>query len=1132
MQDLDGTLVVSPTDLTRYLACEHATRLDLAVAQGRLSPPADAVEETLQALFTRGIEHEADYLRRLREQGRTVVEIPFTDSASLVDAELATEQAMAAGAEVIYQATFFDGRWRGHADFLLRRDDRQGRWAWSYDVADTKLARRTKVPALLQMATYAERLALLQGIAPELLIVVTGDGVEQSYRFADCAAYAAAVRQRFLDFLADRDAAEFTTVTPEPVAHCSQCRWQPRCRGQWRAQDDLSLVAFMRRDHARILREADIGTVRELGSLEPASLPGAIGESSRVRLAAQARLQLVERDTGEPSFELLDADVARGLALLPEPSVGDVFFDMEGDPFLGDHGLEYLFGVVAGGEFTAYWATDSAAEKDAFERLIDHLMGAWAADPGMHVYHYASYEPSRLKSLSGRYGTRSAEVDRLLRGQRLVDLYAVVRQGVRVSKESYSIKKLESFYWGHDRAKDGVSDALGSVVAFERWRLSRDQRLLDDIASYNEDDCRSTEALRDWLEKPRGEGGGDEVYPRPSHTDGLPSIEVEQASTDVQRVMDALMADVAGESVESSQARVLLAGLLDWHRRESLPQWWDFFARQQLSDEELIDDPAALGLLSDPVAIGTDKLSTLWRLRFAPQETKVGPGEGYIDPHTGKAAPKVVAINAEDGSVVVKLATRRGRPTCTSLVPSAPLNDVQQRARLLELGEWVLAHSIDDPSPQWRAARDLLLRRRPRVSGSVDAALLGDSEAAELGLQRCALELTDGVLAVQGPPGTGKTWAGARLVLGLVAAGKRVGIAAFSHKAISNALDAICDAAAETGQPVRVLQKAATEQRCAAALVNSTDDPNDVEAALAASSVDVIAGTAWLYARPGLQAAVDVLVIDEAGQLSLANVLAVSGAARSIVLLGDPQQLAQPVQGQHPPGAGASALEHLLDGSATIAPDRGILLDTTWRMHPSIAEFVSTTSYDARLRVEPGCARQVVESAALLGGAGLRLVTVEHHDNAAASTEEAEIVRQLCLDVLADGRWVDRTGSRRRLLGSDILILTPFNAQVNRIRSRLGRLVEQGIRVGTVDRFQGQEAPIVIYSTAASSVRDAPRGIDFLYSLNRFNVAVSRARGVVAVVCSPQLLAPLVTKPGQLREVNALASFAAAAVRG
>jgi predicted RecB family nuclease len=1115
----EQSLFVSPTDLTKFLACRHLTHLDLAVARGELERPEEGKDEMLELLFAKGNEHEARYLQSLRDQGLAVIEIRNEGSSAdaLRAAERDTEAAMRAGVDVIYQATFFDGRWRGHADFLLRRE-RPGRWAWSYDVADTKLARRMKVPALLQMATYADRLTALQGIAPQRLTVVTGDGGSHDYDFADCAAYADLIRAQLLDFL---DAGD--DPHPRPVDQCKQCRWQPRCQAQWRHEDDLSLVAFMSGSHATRLRDAGVTTVRDLGQRQPQELPATIGVAARQRLTGQARLQLVERDTGQPAWELLEPEEGRGLALLPEPSPGDVFFDIEGDPFLGEHGLEYLFGVVDRAGFTPYWATEPADEKAAFERLVDHLMRAWAADPGMHVYHYAPYEPTRLKALSGRYDTRGSEVDRLLRGQRLVDLYAVVRQGVRISKESYSIKKLEAFYWGHTRAHEGVSDSLGSVVAFERWLAERDLAMLADIASYNEDDCRSTEALRDWLEQRRIDGGGDAVYPRPVHSDGSASELAGEVAEEIERIAAALVADVpAADRTDEQQARWLLAGLLDWHRRESLPEWWEYFARMAKSDEELVADASAIGEVSGAIAVRTEKQSTVWRLDFPPQDTKMGPGKDCLDPRTAERVGEIMAIDAEQGWLELKRGAKRGLPVCTSLVPTAPVPDTEHRARLRELGEWVVRHGVDSPLPTWRAARDLLLGRRPWPDRGP---LQHSGEPGEQAMCRLAAELDRNVLPVQGPPGTGKTWAGARTILRLVAEGKRVGITGFSHKVIGNLLTAVVAAAAEAGVDLDIIQKAAEHERCPAPGIRCIESAKEVEAELAGPA-QIVAGTSWLFARSAFAEAVDVLVVDEAGQLSLANVLAISHAAQSLVLLGDPQQLAQPVKGQHPEGAGVSALEHLLAGRATVQPECGLLLDTTWRMHSDVAGFVSRRFYDGRLRVEPGCERQRVDSASDLGGTGLRFVPVQHEGNTAVSTEEADLVRAMCADVLSDGQWTDREGVSRRLRGSDILVLTPFNAQVNRLRSRLAG-VDEDIRIGTVDKFQGQEAPIVIYSTASSSVDDAPRGLEFLYSLNRFNVAISRARSVFAVVCSPRLLSPLVRSPEQLRMVNALCAFAA-----
>jgi hypothetical protein len=386
--------------------------------------------------------------------------------------------------------------------------------------------------------------------------------------------------------------------------------------------------------------------------------------------------------------------------------------------------------------------------------------------------------------------------------------------------------------------------------------------------------------------------------------------------------------------------------------------------------------------------------------------------------------------------------------------------------------------------------------------------------------RRLVLALEESVLPLQGPPGAGKTYTGARMIVALLRAGRKIGITANSHKVIANLLREVCRAAAEHGVDVRAIQKADAPEVCDHPQVVRAETNDAVVSALANDEANLAAGTAWLWARSEMRQTVDHLFIDEAGQVSLANAVAVAPAANSIVLLGDPQQLNQPLQGVHPPGAGASALGHLLGGEATIPPDRGLFLETTWRLHPDVCRFTSEAFYDGKLASEPHLAAQSVKSPSL-GGAGLSFVPVPHEGNDNSSEEEARFVAQLACD-LVDGTatWVDQHGRERKISWEDVLIVAPYNAQVGAIQ----RLLPQA-RVGTVDKFQGQEAPISIYSMATSSPEEAPRGMTFLYSRHRLNVATSRARCIAVLVCSPDLLQVQARTPEQMRLANALCQF-------
>jgi superfamily I DNA and/or RNA helicase len=362
------------------------------------------------------------------------------------------------------------------------------------------------------------------------------------------------------------------------------------------------------------------------------------------------------------------------------------------------------------------------------------------------------------------------------------------------------------------------------------------------------------------------------------------------------------------------------------------------------------------------------------------------------------------------------------------------------------------------------------------------------------------------------------------MICELIRQKKKVGITAVSHKVIRNLLDEVLSAAKEAGlHNVSCVQKV-TEipEEDPPPGVTITTDNAEALAALHDAGTNVVAGTAWLWSREDVAETVDVLFVDEAGQMSLANVLAVAQAASSVVLLGDPQQLDQPLRGSHPEGAEASALEHPLAGAKTIPPDKGLFLEKTWRLHPKICEFTSEVFYECRLESRAGLENQRIEGHPWLGEACLWFIPVNHDGNQNASPEEVERVAAIVEGLLQPGvRWIDDKGNSRTLQLADILIVAPYNAQVSDLSNRL-----KNARVGTVDKFQGQEAPVVIYSMTTSSPEDAPRGMEFLYSLNRFNVATSRARAIVIVVGSPRLLEPECRSPRQMQLANALCRFA------
>ncbi|GER07155.1 hypothetical protein GCM10007972_18230 [Iodidimonas muriae] len=435
---------------------------------------------------------------------------------------------------------------------------------------------------------------------------------------------------------------------------------------------------------------------------------------------------------------------------------------------------------------------------------------------------------------------------------------------------------------------------------------------------------------------------------------------------------------------------------------------------------------------------------------------------------------------------------------------------------LVRIAQHVVDHGLGGDGP-YQAARDLLLRLPPRVDGQ---ALHHEGETTVDAAVRLCAYLEGGVLPIQGPPGAGKTFTGAHMICELVRLGKTVGITANSHKVIRNLIDEVIKLADEQGIDLHCCQKPDEIEEPQPRLC-FTKRSKDLDAALG-TTAQVGGGTAWHWAREEAAGSVDVLFVDEAAQMSLADVVAVSQAAKTLVLIGDPQQLDQPRQGSHPDGTDVSALDHILAGEQTIPPDKGLFLEESWRLHPAVCAYTSELFYEGKLRSKPGLEVQVIKGAASpVSGAGLRFLPVAHHGNQNSSPEEAEAVAALVTCILeSKATWVDRDGIEKPVTRHDIVIITPYNAQVFEIQERL-----PGARVGTVDKFQGQQAPIAIYSTATSSHADAPRVMEFLYSLNRLNVATSRAKCISILVSSPAIFEAECRTPRQIQLANAFCRY-------
>lgn len=1116
MQRRGSKDIYSASDLVNFAACTHLTHLDLVNLTTPLVASADTDE--MKLIQGKGFEHEARYLRSLQD-AQTVTDLSKAGGSDEA-AFAATTAALRRGDAVVFQATLQGEPWVGHADFLIRVDEPSLLGEFSYEVVDTKLARSSRGKFLVQLLLYSEMLGNVQGRIPKRMHIVLGDGRQQTFAVDDYLRYYRRLKQRFLEFVVREGGASY----PEKSERCGMCRWRELCADVWERDDHLNRVSGVTRLQIHRLNDVGITTMKALSTVDDVPEATRIQVDTLKRLSQQARLQIQSAATGQPIVELLPLESGAGFARLPPPAAGDLYFDMEGDP-LEEGGLEYLFGLyhftANGPVFKAFWAHSRQEERAAFEAFMDFVTAHLKTHSDAHIYHYAPYERTALQRLMSLHGTREDEVDNLLRAGKLVDLYGVVRGAIRVGEPSYSIKKLERFYGGGRDSE--VKTAGASIVYYENWKTTREQHLLDAIEAYNLEDVRSTHALREWLIRLRP---ADATWLVPgSMSGGLKPVKpksekAEEAAAELERYRQQLVEELPEERhlwTDEHRIQELLFHLLSFHRRCEKPVWWSLFDHQLASEEELIEDIDYLGGLKqsrEREAAG-DGYYRYW-YQYPDQETKLRTGSHATVTELLKEVDDLV-VDAEAREVSFVFAGDDPLPTSQlSLGPGLPIPTAVIRKAVMRFVDEYLAGGT-----KYAAGLAFLRREAPRVLGVAPGTpLISEAEALLDGCVRVASGLQGSTLFVQGPPGAGKTFTASHVIVQLLKAGKKVGVSSNSHKAINNLLYAVEKVAVEVGLAFKGAKKSSgPDSELNGNFIEDVGNSQSLIKRL--KEFDLVAGTAWLFSAAKLDQTLDYLFVDEAGQVSLANLVAISTTATNVVLLGDQMQLGQPIQGVHPSESGLSTLDYLLEGRATISADRGVFLRDSWRMHPDVCAFISAAVYEGKLKAEAANSHQRLVLAlgahSLLRPTGIAFARVEHEGCSQQSIEEAQLVAELVRNLL-EQRYLSRDEVERSMELNNILVVAPYNLQVNLLK----RCLPAWARVGTVDKFQGQEAEVVIVSMTTSSGEYLPRNIEFLYNKNRLNVAVSRARCLAIVIANPALLDVECKTPEQMALVNTL----------
>lgn len=1100
MKKMEGRILLSASDLIAFIECRHKTILYLRDLDERLPRAKDSDHDRL--IKEIGIEHEKKYVNYLKGNGFRVVAIP--SEIDLEEKLCATLEAMKEGADYIYQAALWNEPWYGFIDLLKKVKIPSKFGSFSYEAMDTKLSKQPKPSHIMQLSLYSSLLAHYQNILPRSFSVVLGNSEERSFIFQEFAYYCSAIKRQLEIFIDCPDSAS----CPFPCNGCSRCEWRNLCEERWKNEDHLAQVANIHRSQIYKLEKAGVTTLCDLSHLDEKSCIQHLAQPTLAVLKSQARLQLTKRETGENQIELLPIVEERGFSRMPKPDPYDLFFDMEGDPHYFN-GLEYLFGIYYVGDgspeykYKSFWAHNENQEREAFQGVMDFVCTHFNQHPNAHLYHYNHYEETALKRLASKFGTREEALDNLLRNKKLIDLYKIVRQSIRTSASGYSIKDLETFYMGKREGR--VANALESIVVYEQWRATHKDELLDQIRDYNEFDCRSTYLLHQWLLNVRpidlefynfAKTTPKEIQPKSKDGEEL-KIEYEKNLLD-------------GIAEQDRPFRELIIHLLGFYPREKKPQWWAMYERQTKELPDLLDDPDCLADLTLDIDVPAypEKRSVVHTYKFPFQEHKLKVDDQCLLISTLNNCGTVFSIDEKGGKIAIK-SQKAPLPEHSTIVPrprdvDKKLNDTLYR----------FADSLIDKTGRYTALESFLKRERPSLGNRV---FKGESSLEAIIEAVGALQ--NSYLFIQGPPGSGKTYTASRIILELIRSGKRIGVSSHSHNAIHTLLTGIENAAKEKRVRFHGQKKAdkANPGTCFdGEFVKNIFDEKDVD-----PKAELIAGTAWFFSIPDLDQQLDYLFIDEAGQVSLANLIAMGVSARNIVLIGDQMQLGQPIRGVHPGSSGSSTLEYLLQGASVVPPDRGIFLGTTWRMHENICRFISDAVYDGQLSPDPSNRNRslILSSTAdshLLEN-GVQFIAVDHQNCRQKSEEEGEIVKHLYSSLL-EQRYRDQKGDAHNMTPRDILIISPYNVQVNYLES----ILPPGARVGTVDKIQGQEAEVVLFSMATSSADDLPRDFEFFYSKKRLNVAISRAKTLAILIANPKILQICCNEIEQMRLVNTL----------
>ena len=1112
--------------LKNWIACNYTTVNE--INNKELKKKDRSTTETIRK--KRGDEFEAKIYDRLIKQFPKHIQIKKDD-----DRFEKTKEAIKKGYDLIHKAHFKHKGWVGEIDFLiLDKDKKTKNGKCRYEVYDTKLSSIPQTDHITQISLYSEWIATQQdNELPDFMYLILGikdkekkitklkiDEEVKQYKTLNYQLYFQKNNANYIKFLEN----DKKDIEPNRCSFCAMCEWSDVCDKIWLEKDHLNQIAKIRKDQIIKIKKHGVKTLLEFAKLKKTEKIKDLNSIILNKHLSQAELLIKFKETKIPQFKTLPLENERGFNKIPKSSPHDLFFDIEGlDKILNSEeseqdkqALEYLFGIYDHDNkkepYKYFWAHNQDEEKEKFVELLEFIDKHLKKYPDAHIYHYNHYEKTALTKLMSKHDTHLEQVNDLLRYGKLVDLYAVVNQGIQVSEREYSLKNLEKFY--EYKRKGEIKKANDSTDKYLDWIETGEERLLDEIKLYNQEDCESTYFLREWL---------SEIKPKDSFFTIKKEPEVKEKKWEKENEE---LKKLIEKNCKDKKIKQILKDILGFHNREEMIYWQSIFNRAaRKSDEDLIDDSECIGFMEKVnEGFGKDgkgKTIKVFNYKFSKQDFKVQEKDSVINATDGNletySVGKILSIDeSKKDENTIEISSSKDLPQILSIAKGEFYN---HKIIIDAIRRFIT--SVINGEKKYKATYEFLKKSYPKIKNIKEGeTIIKGGNFLEESFK--AVESMDNsYLYFQGPPGVGKTHTAAHIIIELIKKSKKIGITANSHKVIFNLLTKIEELSKDDFSFNGYHKSGSTPDKRFndGKFIKNISDTKKMDLEFESLDADLFSGTAWCFSRPACDEKLDYLFIDEAGQLTTADVLAISLSAKNIVIIGDQMQLSSPISAVHPGDSGQSLPKYLLEGNDTISSNKGIFIDKSRRLHPKLRQFISENFYDERLKnFDFTEKRKIIFSNKKdsLPETGIVMIDANHREVCRQKSEEEGKLVKKYYNELIGSTFLDEKNNKKIMNEEDILVVAPYNVQVNYLKS----ILPKGAKIGTIDKFQGQQAPATIISMTTSDPESLPRNVDFFFSRNRLNVAISRSQCLSIIIMNKKILEIACKKIKHIHLVN------------